>query len=132
MGIPNVFEDLEDGEWDSVEPMEAGQAMPMEGGGEQGGQANQMQLGGVDQGSERKTTRARRRSISVATSSPNSSAADEAARGRAGGQAGEMSPVPLTPEQLAELLEKSVEIDLDALYGRRPRRLDRPCSCRTS
>ncbi len=26
-----------------------------------------------------------------------------------------MSPAPLTPEQLAELLEKSVEIDLDAL-----------------
>ena len=30
-----------------------------------------------------------------------------------GGDAGEMSPVQLTPEQLEELLEKSVEIDLD-------------------
>ncbi|HMO55402.1 MAG TPA: hypothetical protein PJ994_12920, partial [Tepidiformaceae bacterium] len=51
MSIPNVFENIDDGEWDSVEPMEAGRAMPMEGGGEQGGQSNQMQLGGVDQGS---------------------------------------------------------------------------------
>ena len=32
-----------------------------------------------------------------------------------GGDAGKMSPVPLTPEQLAELLEKSVEINLDSL-----------------
>ena len=32
------------------------------------------------------------------------------------GEGGEMSPVPLTPEQLAELLAKSVEIDLDAMY----------------
>jgi len=31
------------------------------------------------------------------------------------GDAGEMSPAQLTPEQLAELLEKSAEIDLDAL-----------------
>ena len=117
MSIPNVFENIDDGEWDSVEPMEAGRAMPMEGGGEQGGQSNQMQLGGVDQGSGEEDYESPQEIDFRGDFKPElvdllMKLKEDAQQG----QAGEMSPVPLTPEQLAELLAKSVEIDLDALY----------------
>ena len=117
MSIPNVFENIDDGEWDSVEPMEAGRAMPMEGGGEQGGQSNQMQLGGVDQGSGEEDYESPQEIDFRGDFKPElvdllMKLKEDAQHG----QAGEMSPVPLTPEQLAELLAKSVEIDLDALY----------------
>ena len=114
VAINNSVEDEGDeGEWDSVEPMEPGQSLPM-GDGESGGQGGQMQMGDVGEGDDN-------------YESPQ----DVDFRGdfkpelvellmklkenAQTGDAGEMSPVNLTPEQLAELLEKSVEIDLDAL-----------------
>ena len=117
MGIPNVFEEIDDGDWDSVEPMEAGQAMPMEGGGEQGGQANQMQLGGVDQGSGEEDYESPQEIDFRGDFKPELvDLLMKLKENAQQGEAGQMSPVPLTPEQLAELLAKSVEIDLDALY----------------
>jgi nitric oxide reductase NorD protein len=113
VAIPNVRQESEDGEWDSVEPREGGESIPMEM-GEQGGKAGQMQMGDVAEGDEE-------------YESPQ----DVDFRGdfkpelvqllmklredAKGGEAGKMSPAQLTPEQLAELLAKSVEIDLDAL-----------------
>lgn len=114
ISVPNIYEEGEGDDWDSVEPMDAGQGMPMDSGGEPGGAGQDMQLGDAGEGDEE-------------YDSPQ----DVDFRGdfkpelvqllmklrkdAQGGDAGEMSPVPLTPEQLAELLEKSVEIDLDAL-----------------
>ncbi len=114
LAIPNTREDGEEGEWDTVEPQEGGQNMPMDGGGESGGEGGEMQMGDVGEGEEEYR-------------SPD----DVDFRGdfkpelvqllmklrqdAKGGDAGQQSPVPLTPEQLAELLEKSAEIDLDAL-----------------
>ncbi len=113
ISIPNTFEDATDDDWDSVDAMEPGQAMPMEG-GEDGGPGGQMQLGDVGEGDQ------------------DYESPDEVDfRGdfkpelvqllmrmkedMQGGDAGEQSPVPLTEEQLKELLEKSAEIDLDSL-----------------
>ncbi|MEO9256399.1 MAG: hypothetical protein ABI305_12715, partial [Tepidiformaceae bacterium] len=114
IAIPNVVdEDDMEGDWENVEPAEPGNAMPMEG-GEAGGQGGQMQMGDVGEGEE-----------------DYKSPQDVDFRGdfkpelvellmklkedAQGGDAGQMSPVNLTPEQLAELLEKSVEIDLDSM-----------------
>jgi hypothetical protein len=114
IAIPNTMdEDDMEGDWESVEPAEPGNAMPMEG-GESGGQGGQMQMGDVGEGDEE-------------YQSPK----DVDFRGdfkpelvellmklkedAQGGDAGQMSPANLTPEQLAELLEKSVEIDLDSM-----------------
>ncbi|MBI2766573.1 MAG: VWA domain-containing protein [Chloroflexi bacterium] len=112
--IPNVFEEQEDGEWDSVEPMDGMEQGGMEGGGEMGGQGGEMQPGDVGEGEEE-------------YQSPD----DVDYRGdfkpelvqllmklrkdAQGGNAGEMSPTPLTEEQLKELLEKSMDFDLDSL-----------------
>ncbi len=117
MSIPNVFEQVEDEDWDSVEPMDSGKAMPMEGGGEQGGQANQMQLGGVDQGSGEENYESPQEIDFRGDFKPELvDLLMKLKENAQQGEAGQMSPVPLTPEQLAELLAKSVEIDLDAMY----------------
>ena len=112
VAIPNVFEN-QDIDWDSVEPMEPGQGGQMSP-GEQGGEGGSAQMGDVGEGDQ-----------------DYESPQDVDFRGdfkpelvqllmklkqdAQGGDAGQMSPVPLTPEQLAELLEKSVEINLDSL-----------------
>ncbi|MFN8507532.1 MAG: VWA domain-containing protein [Dehalococcoidia bacterium] len=115
MSIPNVFEGDDDIEWDSVEPMEGMDRSMMDASGELGGgQSGEMQPGDVGQGEEQ-------------YASPE----DVDYRGdfkpelvqllmklrenAQGGDAGEMSPTPLTEEQLKELLEKSMDFDLDAL-----------------
>ena len=115
MSIPNVFEGNDDIEWDSVEPMEGMERSMMDASGELGGgQSGEMQPGDVGQGEEQ-------------YASPE----DVDYRGdfkpelvqllmklrenAQGGDAGEMSPTPLTEEQLKELLEKSMDFDLDAL-----------------
>jgi hypothetical protein len=112
IAIPNVREDG-DGEWDNVEPMEGAQQMATEG-GEMGGEGSEMQMGDVGEGEDQ-------------YQSPQ----DVDFRGdfkpelvqllmklkqdAMGGDAGKQSPTQLTPEQLAELLAKSAEIDLDSL-----------------
>jgi len=113
IGIPNVFEDLEV-EWEAVEPAET-MATAMEG-GELGPEGAEAQLGDVGQGEGE-----------MEYASPP----DPDFRGdfkpelvqllmklredAQTGQTGRGQPMQLTPEQLQELLEKSVEIDLDAL-----------------
>jgi len=115
MSIPNIFERLAEEQWGSVEPMDSGRAMPMDGGGEQGGMASQMQFGDVGEGGEdyespqeidfRGDFKPELVDLLMTLK-----------EGAQGGDAGEQSVSQLTPEQLAELLEKSVEIDLDAMY----------------
>ncbi|MFN0145919.1 MAG: nitric oxide reductase activation protein NorD [Dehalococcoidia bacterium] len=111
-GIPNTIED-DGSEWENVDPMEGAQQMSTEG-GEMGGEGGEMQMGDVQAGEEEYR-------------SPD----DVDFRGdfkpelvqllmklrqdAQGGEAGQQSPTPLTPEQLQELLEKSAEIDLDSL-----------------
>ncbi|MCL4243347.1 MAG: VWA domain-containing protein, partial [Dehalococcoidia bacterium] len=117
MSIPNIFERLEDDQWGSVAPMEAGQAMPMEGGGEQGGQGGQMTMGGVEAGEGDEDYESPQEIDFRGDFKPELvDLLMKLKENAQGGDAGEQSPVPLTPEQLAELLAKSVEIDLDAMY----------------
>ncbi len=116
VSIPNVYENMDADEWDSVEPMEAGQAMPMQG-GESGGEGSQMQMGGVD-GAEGEADYESPQEIDF-RGDFKPELVDLLMKLRENaqmGEGGQMSPVPLTPEQLAELLAKSVEIDLDAMY----------------
>ncbi len=121
MSIPNVVEDsLDESEWQGVEPMEPGnESLPMDA-GESGGEGSPVANG-----------RCWRRG--AARSSPTAAVPQPVDfRGefkpelvqllmklredaQMGGDAGEMSPQQLTPEQLAELMEKSAEIDLDAM-----------------
>ena len=117
MTIPNIFEKLEDDQWGSVAPMESGQAMPMEGGGEQGGQGGQMTMGGVEAGEGDEDYESPQEIDFRGDFKPELvDLLMKLKENAQGGDAGEQSPVPLTPEQLAELLAKSVEIDLDAMY----------------
>lgn len=117
ISIPNIFEQLDEAQWDSVEPMEAGRAMPMEGGGEQGGAANQMTLGGVEAGEGEQDYESPQDIDFRGDFKPELvDLLMKLKENAQGGEAGQQSPVPLTPEQLAELLAKSVEIDLDAMY----------------
>ncbi|MCC6382503.1 MAG: VWA domain-containing protein [Dehalococcoidia bacterium] len=114
LAIPNVLEDQDDeDDWDPVAPSEGMQQMPVEG-GDLGGEGSEMELSDVGEGGEE-------------YQSPQ----DVDFRGdfkpelvqllmklrqdAQGGDAGQVQNMPLTPEQLAELLEKSVEIDLDSL-----------------
>ncbi len=113
-GIPNVVdEETPEGDWEAVEAMEGGEAMPMEA-GEMGGQATQMQLGDVGEGEE--DYESPQEVDFRGDFKPELVQLLMKLRENAqGGDAGKMSPAQLTPEQLAELLEKSVEIDLDAM-----------------
>jgi nitric oxide reductase NorD protein len=114
-GIPNIFDPGDEGEWESVEPMEPGQALPMEA-GEAGGQAGQMQMGDVGEGEGEQDYESPQEIDFRGDFKPELVDLLMKLRENAqGGDAGQMSPVPLTPEQLAELLAKSVEIDLDSM-----------------
>jgi len=116
ISIPNIFENTGDAEWDTVEPMEAGQAMPMQG-GESGGEGNQMQMGSVEGGEGEADYESPQEIDFRGDFKPELVDLLMKLRENAQmGEGGQMSPVPLTPEQLAELLAKSVEIDLDAMY----------------
>ncbi len=113
IAVPNALDDaaLEE-EWEAVSPGEAGETVGLEADG--GGQGMEMELADAGEGGDE-------------YQSPQ--AVDfrgdfkpelvqllmKLRQDAKGGEAGEQSPTPLTPEQLAELLEKSVEIDLDAL-----------------
>jgi len=114
--IPNVHTSPDESEWDSVEPMEGGQAMPMQGGGDQGGQGNQMQFGDVDAGEGEEGYQSPQQIDFRGDFKPE--LVDLLMRLKEDAQtseSGQMSPATLTPEQLAELLAKSVEIDLSAM-----------------
>jgi nitric oxide reductase NorD protein len=113
ISIPNTYEEFPDIDWDSVEPMEPGNALPMEG-GDQGGQGGQMQLGDVGEGDadyESPEDVDFRGDFKPELVQLLMKMKEDMQRG----DAGEMSPTPLTEEQLRELLEKSAEIDLDSL-----------------
>lgn len=112
--IPNVHEDFDEIDWDNVEPMEGAEGMPLDGAGEQGGAAGQPQMGDVGEGDESYESPQEvdfRGDFKPELVQLLMKLRKDAMRG----DAGEMSPQPLTPEQLQELLEKSAEIDLDAL-----------------
>jgi len=114
MSVPNVLEDQSDQEWDSVEPT-PGDALPMEA-GEMGGEGAQMQMGDVAEGEGEENYESPQEVDFRGDFKPELVQLLMKLRQDAqGGDAGQQSPTPLTPEQLAELLEKSVEIDLDAL-----------------
>jgi hypothetical protein len=114
ISIANTFDnDSDEFDWDSVEPSEPGEAMPM-GDGDQGGQGGQMQMGDVGEGDEEYKSPDEvdfRGDFKPELVELLMKLKEDAQ----GGDAGKMSPAQLTPEQLAELLEKSVEIDLDAM-----------------
>jgi len=115
IGIPNTFEESFDEKWEPVSPMEGGQAMPMEG-GELGGEGSQVQMGDVGQGEGEEDYQSPQEVDFRGDFKPELVQLLMKLREDAqGGDAGKMSPGQLTPEQLAELLEKSVEIDLDAM-----------------
>jgi nitric oxide reductase NorD protein len=114
VSIPNIHDDVDPGSWDAVEPMEAGQAMPMEAAGEGGAQGSQAQLGGAGEGEEEYESPQEidfRGDFKPELVDLLMKLRENAQ----GGQAGQQQTMPLTPEQLAELLAKSVEIDLDAM-----------------
>ncbi len=114
MSVPNVFEEQRDIEWDNVEAA-PGDALPMEG-GELGGEGAQMQMGDVAEGEGDEEYQSPQEVDFRGDFKPELVQLLMKLREDAqGGDAGQQSPTPLTPEQLAELLEKSVEIDLDAL-----------------
>jgi hypothetical protein len=112
--IPNVIdESLLDESWEQVEAMDDGESMPMEL-GEGGGQGAQAQMGQADGGEEDYQSPQEvdfRGDFKPELVQLLMKLREDAMQG----DAGEMSPAQLTPEQLAELLEKSAEIDLDAL-----------------
>ena len=114
IAIPNTLdEDALAGDWDNVEPMEPGQSLPMDG-GEMGGEGGQMQMGDVGEGDQDYESPQEvdfRGDFKPELVELLMKLKQDAQ----GGDAGQMSPVTLTPEQLAELLEKSVEINLDSL-----------------
>ena len=112
IAIPNTFEDQEI-DWESVDPMEPGEGGQMAP-GEQGGEGGSMQMGDVGEGDEDYQSPQEvdfRGDFKPELVQLLMKLKQDAM----GGDAGKMSPVPLTPEQLAELLEKSVEINLDSL-----------------
>ncbi|MBN9492497.1 VWA domain-containing protein [bacterium] len=114
IAIPNVPAEMPETDWDSVESQEPGQALPMDSSGDMGGEGNQMQLGDVGEGEQDYESPEQvdfRGDFKPELVELLMKLKQDAMRG----DAGQQSPVPLTPEQLAELLEKSVEIDLDAL-----------------
>ncbi|MCC7364567.1 MAG: VWA domain-containing protein [Dehalococcoidia bacterium] len=116
MSIPNVFQDGDDNDWDSVEPMEGGQSMPMDGAGEMGGGGSDPQFGDVGEGEGEEQYQSPEDVDFRGDFKPELvQLLMKLKKDAQGGDAGEMSPQALTPEQLQELLEKSVEIDLDAL-----------------
>jgi nitric oxide reductase NorD protein len=111
--IPNVLDQDLAEEWESVEAMDPGEAMAMDA-GEMGASGIEMQMGDVGEGEadyESPQEVDFRGDFKPELVQLLMKLREDAM----GSQAGEQSPVPLTPEQLAELLEKSVEIDLDAL-----------------
>ncbi|MCK9517659.1 MAG: VWA domain-containing protein [Dehalococcoidia bacterium] len=118
MSVPNIFEDQPDMDWDGVDATEGLKPMLQEGGAEEGGEAGRPHMGDVGSHEEQ-------------AEEDYESPPDVDFRGdfkpelvqllmklrddAQGGDAGEMQNMPLTPEQLQELLEKSVEINLDSL-----------------
>ncbi len=112
--VPNSKDDDEDGEWENVEPMDGAQEMAMDGGGEMGGEGGEMQMGDVAPGEDE--YRGPEDVDFRGDFKPELVQLLMKLREDAkGGDAGQQSPTPLTPEQLQELLEKSAEIDLDSL-----------------
>lgn len=112
--IPNVrLEDLLDEDWEQVEPMPGGEALPMEA-GESGGTGDQMQMASGGEGEEEYHEPQDvdfRGDFKPELVQLLMKLREDAMTG----EAGEMSPGQLTSEQLQELLEKSAEIDLDAM-----------------
>ena len=112
--IPNVVDqDLLDEDWENVEALDDGESMPMEL-GEGGGDGAQAQMGQAD-GSEEDYDSPQEIDFRGDFKPELVQLLMKLREDALQGQAGEMSPAQLTPEQLAELLEKSAEIDLDAL-----------------
>jgi hypothetical protein len=118
MSIPNIIDpESEAGDWDAVEPMEmSGETMPVEA-GEMGGEGMQPQVGSVAEGEGEDQEYQSPQEVDFRGDfKPELVQLLMKLREDAEtGEAGQMSPMQLTPEQLAELLEKSAEIDLDAM-----------------
>ena len=113
MAIPNVRqEDLTDEDWENVEAMPGGESMPLES-GESGGGGDQMQMSDSGEGEEYESPEDVdfRGDFKPELVQLLMKLRDDAETG----EAGQLSPDQLTPEQLQELLEKSAEIDLDAM-----------------
>lgn len=112
IAIPNVRQDDDDDAWEAVDPMDA-QQMSMES-GEMGGEGGNPQMGDVGEGDDQYESPQDvdfRGDFKPELVQLLMKLRDNAQ----GGDAGQQSPMNLTPEQLQELLEKSAEIDLDSL-----------------
>ncbi|MGI8927627.1 MAG: nitric oxide reductase activation protein NorD [Tepidiformaceae bacterium] len=109
--IPNVIDDELD--WESVEAMEGAEGMSMDA-GEMGGQGGDPQMGDVGEG-EADYESPQEVDFRGDFKPELVELLMKLRKDAQGGNAGEMSPQQLTPEQLQELLEKSAEIDLDSL-----------------
>ncbi|MCE7928901.1 MAG: VWA domain-containing protein [Chloroflexi bacterium CFX7] len=113
--IPNILEDMPASNWGPVEPGQPGEMMPGEG-GESGGEGMQMEMGDVSAGDDEMDYKSPDEVGFRGDFKPELVQLLMKMREDAqGGDAGDQSPTPLTPEQLQELLEKSAEIDLDQL-----------------
>lgn len=112
--IPNTYSE-EDLDWANMEELEEGEAPGMDvEAGELGGEGGIPKMGDVGQGEEEYESFEDvdfRGDFKPELVQLMMKLRDDAQTGEAGKQDGQ----PLTPEQLQELLEKSVEIDLDAL-----------------
>ncbi len=117
LGIPNTIDDSDDSEWESVEPMEGGQGQQVDGGQQGGAAGGDPSIGDVGEGEGEENQYDSPQEVDFRGDfKPELVQLLMKLREDAkGGDAGKMSPQPLTPEQLKELLEKSMEIDLDAL-----------------
>ncbi len=115
ISIANVMdEEYGEGEWDSVEPQAGGDSMMMEK-GDQGAGGAQPQMGDVGEGDEDAYDSPQEVDFRGDYKPELVQLLMKLREDAQGGDAGKMSPAQLTPEQLAELLAKSVEIDLDAM-----------------
>jgi hypothetical protein len=116
VAIPNVVEGDPDAEWDSVEPMEGMQNAPIDAGGEMGGQGGQSQMGDAGEAENEEAYESPEDVDYRGDFKPELVQLLMKLRQDAqGGDAGKQSPQALTEEQLRQLLEKSMDIDLDSL-----------------
>lgn len=118
ISVPNIYEDQPDMDWDGVDAMEGLQPMLQEGGAEDGGQPGQPHMGDVgahEQEGEEQYQSPQEVDFRGDFKPELVQLLMKLREDAQGGDAGEMSSAPLTPEQLQELLEKSVEINLDSL-----------------
>jgi nitric oxide reductase NorD protein len=113
LAIPNTMED-DDAEWENVEPMDGAQQMSMDS-GEMGGEGGEQQMGDVGEGDQQEYRSPDDVDFRGDFKPELVQLLMKLRQDAKGGDAGDQSPTPLTPEQLQELMEKSAEIDLDSM-----------------